>query len=273
MLKRALFSLPVLLAGWVVPNLAGEVPKVPEKVDKALRARVNEFFQYHVDGAFRKAMDMVADETKEEYFASGKVTLKAFKIDDIKYSDKFDKASVTTTITRDWEIRMHNNTVTLPMVTTWKMEHGKWVWYHTKQGEWLTPMGPSDYNAIKRNADGSVTLPKLSDEVVLEAARKIMDSSGVDKLDVYFEPAKPGMDQISFRNGAQGAVQLEMTPMDPIPGLTYKFDKLNVNAGETAKLSFQYEPQEKTPPVEVPVHFTVVPFNITYVVLVHFPRQ
>src|SRR5208337_4156624 len=117
-------------------------------------ARVIEFFQYHVDGSYRKAMDMVADETKDEYFASGKMRLKSFKLEDIKYSDKFEKATVTTTVTRDWEIRLQNNTVTLPMITTWKLEHGKWVWYHNKQGEWLTPMGPSDYNAIKPNPDG-----------------------------------------------------------------------------------------------------------------------
>ena len=62
-----------------------------------------------------------ADETKDEYFASGKMKLKSFTLDNIKYSDKFDQATVTTTITRDWEIRMQTNTVTLPMVTTWKL--------------------------------------------------------------------------------------------------------------------------------------------------------
>jgi hypothetical protein len=274
MLKRVLLSIPVLLAG-LLPNLSAEAPKVPEKIDKALRARVAEFFQDHVDGSYRKAMDLVADETKDEYFASGKMKLKSFTLDNIKYSDKFDKATVTTTITRDWEIRMQTNTVTLPMVTTWKLEHGKWVWYHNLQGEWLTPMGPTDYKAIKPNPDGSVTLPKLTQEAILAAGRQIVNSSGVDKLDVRFEPGKPGMDQISFRNGAEGSVRLEMTPMDPLPGLTYKFDKLDVNAKETATLSFQYDPQpdQKTPPEEYQVRFTVIPFNISYVVLVHFRNQ
>ncbi len=275
MLKRAMLFTPALAAGLLVSSLSAAVPKVPEKVDKALRGRVNEFFQDHVDGTFRKAMDLVADETKDEYFASGKMVLKSFNLDSIQYSDKFDTATVTCTVVRDWEIRMQHNTVTIPMVTTWKMEHGKWVWYHDKKApEWLTPMGPSDVKAISRNADGSVTLPKINQDSVLAAAKNILDNGkGVDKLDVRFEDGKAGTDQVQFHNAEQGSVQLEMTPMDPIPGLTFAFDKLTVNAGETAKLSFKYEPEGKAPPQEVPVRFTVIPFNVTYVVIVHFPSS
>jgi hypothetical protein len=275
MLKHAMFLGPALAAGLMIPSASAAVPKVPEKVDKALRDRVNEFFQYHVDGSFRKAMDMVADETKDEYFASGKMVLKSFTLDNIKYSDKFDKATVTCTVVRDWEIRMQHNQVTIPMVTTWKIEHGKWVWYHDKQNEWLTPMGPSDYKAITRNSDGTVNVPKINQDSVLAAAQRILDSNnssnGVDKLDIHFEEGRTA-DEVHFHNGAQGSVQLEMTPMDPVPGLTFAFDKMNVNAGDSAKLSFKYEPQEKAaPPEEVPVRFTVIPFNVTYVVVVHFP--
>ena len=272
MLKRAILFAPALAAGLLISTVSAAVPKVPEKVDKALRARVNDFFQDHVDGSFRKAMEMVADETKDEYFASAKMVLKSYTVDDVKYSDKFDKATVTCTVVRDWEIRMQHNQVTIPMVTTWKIEHGKWVWYHEKQGEWLTPMGPSDYKAITRNADGTVTVPKINQDTVLAAAKNILDQGrGVDKLDVRFEDGKAGTDQVQFHNAEQGSVQLEMTPMDPIPGLTFSFDKLTVNAGETAKLSFKYEPQGKAPPQEVLVRFTVIPFNVTYIVSVHFP--
>jgi len=274
MLKRAIYFAPAFAASLLISSVSAAVPKVPEKVDKALRARVAEFFQDHVDGTFRKAMDLVADETKDEYFASGKMVLKSFTLDDVKYDDKFDKATVTCTVVRDWEIRMQHNQVTIPMVTTWKIEHGKWVWYHDKQGEWLTPMGPSDYKAITRNPDGTVNVPKINQDTVLAAAKHILDNgdNGIDKLDVHFEDGKAGTDQVRFHNGAQGAVQLEMTPMDPVPGLTFAFDKLNVNAGETATMSFKYEPQEKAvPPQEVRVPFTVIPFNVTYTVSVHFP--
>jgi hypothetical protein len=269
MSKRVFLLSPLVLAALLS---AAQIPKVPEKVDKALRARATEFFQDHVDGNFRKAIEMVADETQDEYFNSAKTKLKSFKIDDIKYSDKFDKATVTLTISRDWEIRMQNNVVTLPMVTTWKVEHGKLVWYHNKQGEWLTPMGASDYKAITKNSDGTLNIPKINQDTANEAGKSIMQATGVDKLDVRFEQGKPGSDQVVFHNGALGEVELEMTPIDPVPGLIFKFDKLKVGANGSATLSFKFEPQEKKPPAEVQVPFTVIPFNITYVVIAHFPE-
>jgi hypothetical protein len=257
-----------------VQGFCADPPKVPEKVDKALKARVNEFFQYHVDGSYRKAIEMVAADTQDEYFASGKMHLKSFTLDSIKYDDKFDKAVVTTTVVRDWEIRMQMNTVTVPMVTTWKLEKGKWVWYHKKDGqEWLTPMGPSDLAAIKRNADGSLSLPKLTQENVLAAGQQIMKQSGPDKGDVRFEAGKPGSDKVVFRNGVSGSIRLELLSMPMPPGLTYKFDKTTLNAGEVATLSFDYVPQEgKEMPAQTNVMFDLVPFNATYTIVVHFAQ-
>ncbi len=269
------FWAPVLAAGLVVSaGASAAAPKVPEKTDKALRARVNEFFQYHVTGEFRKAMEMVAEDTKEEYFAAGKMKLRSFTLDDVKYDDKFEKATVTCTVVRDWEFRLQVNTVTLPMVTTWKLEKGKWVWYHKPEGqEWLTPMGPSDLSAIKRNADGTITLPKLTQENVLAQAANIMKANGVDKGDVRFDAGMPGSDKITFHNGQPGSVRLELLSMPPVPGLTYKFDKVDLNGGESAVLSVDYQPVEgKEMPREAKILFEIQPFNSTYTIAVHFEK-
>ena len=61
----------------------------PRQAESALRARVTEFLQYHVDGNFRKAYDMVAEDTKDEYFNSGKAQLESFKIDDDQVHGQF----------------------------------------------------------------------------------------------------------------------------------------------------------------------------------------
>ena len=85
----------------MLPLIAlGQDQTPAEAADQALRARVTEFLQYHVDGNFRKAYDMVADDTKEEYFNSGKSQLQSFKIDDIKFTDNFTKATVTATMSK-----------------------------------------------------------------------------------------------------------------------------------------------------------------------------
>src|SRR5271155_3842655 len=69
----------------------------PAVIDQALRARVTEFFNDHVEGpaGFRKAMDLVAEDTKDYYFSAQKIQFKSFKIDSIKYSDHFTTAIVT----------------------------------------------------------------------------------------------------------------------------------------------------------------------------------
>jgi hypothetical protein len=267
-----------LIASLAVCSLMGQVPKVPEKVDKALRARVNEFFNYHVEGAtnLHKAMDMVADDTKEEYFASGKMTLKSFKIDDIKYSDKFDKATVTCTITRNWQIRLQDNVVTLPMVTTWKVEHGKWVWYHDRNGqEWLTMMGPSDLKAIRPNKDGSVNVPKINADTVMAAAQNILkeQNTSLDKLIVNLSLDRPNSGKVPFKNGAPGQVKLELTPMDPVPGLSITLDKMDLQAGETGYVLVDFKPTDKEPPSVVYAHVTIVPFVATAEITINFSHD
>jgi hypothetical protein len=266
------------IAGLAVCSLMGQAPKVPAKVDQALRSRVNEFFGYHVEGSgnLHKAMDMVADDTKEEYFASGKMTLKAFKLDDIKYSDKFDKATVTCTVTRNWQIRLQENVVTLPMVTTWKIEHGKWVWYHDRNGqEWLTMMGPSDLKAIRPNKDGSVSLPKINADTVMAAAQNILkdQDSETDKSVLHFSMDRPSSDKVPFKNRAPGQIQLELTPMEAVPGLTLKLDKTSLNAGETGYLLIDYKPTDKEPPSVVNAYVTIVPFVATQEVTINFSHD
>ncbi len=93
MLFRAAFVLLPVVAFAQTP---------PPEVDEALRARVTEFFQYHVDANFRKAYELVAEDTKEQYFGAQKWQFKSFKIDSIKYSDNFTKAEVQVTGQRMW---------------------------------------------------------------------------------------------------------------------------------------------------------------------------
>ena len=75
----------------------------PPVVDQALRARVTEFFQDHVDGNFRKAYDLVAEDTKDYYFGAQKFQFKSFHIDGIKFFDDYTKADVNVTGERVWQ--------------------------------------------------------------------------------------------------------------------------------------------------------------------------
>src|SRR6266404_6170559 len=135
------------------------------QVEEALRARVTEFFNYHVEGNFRKAYDLVADDTKDQYFGAQKIQYKSFKIDSVKFSDDFTKADVALTGERSWRMRsqLPETLVTVPMNTSWKLEGGKWM-YHEEPRQLLMPMGPSaigaNSSAPNQSSDGK-TLPNV----------------------------------------------------------------------------------------------------------------
>ena len=274
---RALFLFLPMIA--LAQNQDAGAGQAPAGVDQALRARVNEFFQDFVDGKFLPAMDLVAEDTKEEYFAAGKTPLKEYKIRNIKFSDNFTKASVDLDVKRVWTIQAQQNVVEVPMNTTWEIEKGKWVWYHhAVDNAWVTPMGPSDVQLIQRNSEGAITgMPqKITQDSIAAAAKKILGGqpTGVDRPEVTFSPDKASTEKVTFHNGAQGSIHLDLFP-PPVRGLTVKLSKAELNFGEDASLEVAYDPSARKdgdPPLpqSVAVFMVLVPFNQDYRLIVNF---
>jgi hypothetical protein len=269
MLQKIVFLILPLLAWGQAPLLQ----TAPPEVDQALRARVTEFFQYHTDGSvnFRKAYEIVAEDTKDEYFAKGKDVYKSFKVDSIKYSDNFTKAEVQVVVERIWEFRMQKNAQTVPLATTWKIENGKWVWYHDLNTPLMTPMGPSALQ-VKRNPDGTVELPKKIDQTVLaKAAQQILQSVSMNKSEVTLSADKPSSDEVIFHNGAQGSVRVVLDPVAQLPGFSAVLDKADLNANENAVLKLRYEPPDTdSRPQPATVRLKVEPFNQQFAITVKF---
>lgn len=271
-IRAVLFLLPLAVFAQTAP---------PAEVDQALRARVTEFFQDFVEAKFLAAMDLVASDTKEEYFASGKTPLKAFQIRDVKYSADFTKATVNLTVKRVWTIEQQQNIVDVDMPTTWKIENGKWVWYHEVAPDtWVTPMGPSNVELITRKADGTISgIPqKLTQETVDAAAKKILQQTGVDKPEITLAADRPSSERIVFHNGAPGSIHLDLYP-PPLAGFSAKLEKADLNFGEDAVLNVSYQPPAQATTGEAPsipdptsVFLVVVPFDKDFRIGVTFSR-
>lgn len=271
-LRAALLLLPIAAFAQT------PAPQPPPEVDRALRARVTEFFQDLVDSKFVEAFDYVAADTKNYYFNSAKTALKEFKITDVKYESGFEKAAVKLAVKRPWTFSLsaQQNTeaiVDVPMTTTWKLENGKWVWSNeAPPGSWVTAMGASDVQLLKRNADGSVSgLPaQLNQGAIMAAAQKILQQSSVDKSEITLAADKKSSETVKFHNGAQGAVHLELHAPQ-IPGLSAKLDKGDVNFGEDATLQVSYEPPADggVPGVAL-MDLTVIPLDQRFEVKVNF---
>lgn len=252
-----------------------------EQAEQDLRARAQEFFQMFVDGQYRKALDMVAEDTKDEYFASGKMEIKSFTVDKVKVDDSLQKGTVDLTVKRVWRVRLDQVVVDTPMPTTWKIENGKWVWYHeTIKNSYVTPMGPSDTNLVQRKPDGTVDLPNnLDPDAILKAGQKILQQTQVDRNEISLPTDHPSSEKVKFHNGAQGSVGLQVNGMPSIPGFTAKLDRSIVNYGEDATLEIQYAPPAVTNADDKPVlpdmiqiALVVSPFNQEFRVQVKFQK-
>jgi hypothetical protein len=242
------------------------------EAEKALRARVTEFLQYHVDGNFRKAYDMVATDTQEDYFNTGKIQIKGFTIDDVQFSDNFTKASIRTTISRNMNVAGQDFPVLMPSTITWKIENNKWVWYKVPTTS-DTPFGPG---ALPSALGGAPTtadpaLPKdFSDKTIADAARSILQQVSVDKNVVTLESDKVSEAKVVLHNGMPGSVQAEVsTPQ--IPGLTAKLEQSIVRAAGNVTLVLRYEPGgQRAPRDPVNVQLTVQPLDQVFTIRVSF---
>lgn len=249
----------------------------PPVVDQALRARVNEFFGYHVTGEFRKAYDLVADDTKDYYFAVQKNTFISFKIVDVKYSDDWTRATVRVDGTRKIRIRPEfpETTIVQPMPTTWKIENGKWVWYVDKSTILPTPMsnGPHPTPAPSQpDADGSPKLPDLSDKGLQNMAQEILKQSNVNKPNVVLEWSRECSETITFHNGQQGYVKAFIDPGTTIEGFSAKIDKENVAANQDATVTVHWTPGKAQPPQALVVKVIVQPTDQVFPIVVSFVK-
>lgn len=247
----------------------------PPEVDQALRARVTEFFNYHVQGptGFRKAIDLVAEDTKDYYFSAQKTQYKSFKIDNVTYSDHFTKAIVTLSGNRMWRpsVQFPETEVTQPMSTSWKIENEKWVWYRdTSLATNMTPMGPSDPRAVGPSA-GGIMPHDVSQQGMDKRAVEVLKQSSISKSEVTLAADHASSEQIVFHNGQPGSVLLSVDTSANPSGFAAVLEKTNPRAGEDVALKIQYDPTGKdSPPRPLTVRVIVAPFNQVFPVTVKF---
>ena len=218
--------------------------KAPPHIDEALRSRIGEFLQAHVDGKFRIANELVSDESKDFYFAMEKHRYLSFEIVRIDYSDNFTKATVLSTVEVNWRPspRFPNSRVKAPYKMLWKVEDGKWFWYTVNTGKWETPFGEMKVSgeAPKQDDPAAAVIAQLKGM----DGNAILGSVRPNKNDVVLQCCEKSTDTVEITNGMQGTVSLK-TEGSPVVGLEIRFDRTDLKAGETAKLSFHYDPATK----------------------------
>jgi hypothetical protein len=213
---------------------AGQVPastfdKPPQDVDDALRARVTEFYRLQVDGKFRLAEALVAEASKDDFYAAGKPSIKDFRIDQIAYSDHYTKAKVTMVGKQmvSFMGMAAPQLMDMPFPSFWKIDNGKWCFYYFVDPDHMTPFGKQ-----KPPTPGAKNGP-----LDYKPADLSTISQGVkpDKRAVKLGDTD---ERVELTNTLPGQVTLSLSEKE-FSGIEVKLDKTELKAGEVATLTIK----------------------------------
>jgi len=242
-----LYRAVLLLIPFLALAEAPKGPAAPKKVDQALRQRASEFLQDQVDGNFRKALDLVAEDTKDYYFTTAKLKLFSFKIENIEYSDKFTKAKVDSSVRKTYAGAIPIE-ITVTQTDNWKLVDGKWMWYHIATG---SPLQDLTGQAIPKDANPAA---------LAAAASKITAITSVDKQSLTFTRGNAGMEQVVFHNGNHGPVKLVSDVIGNPEEFAVEPPTALVAADQDFTLKISYTPVEG-PIIPAKVRLTIEPFR------------
>jgi hypothetical protein len=233
-----------LLAALAAASFAQSAPKPPAEVDAALRARIQEFYQYHVSEEYRKAEKLVAEDSQDIYYVASKPHYLSFEIRSIEYLDNFTRAKVSVQCEQFMHgVGFQGQKVKSPSTSTWKDVDGKWFWYVDKDELAKGPFGKSANAGTKAGAGAA---PDINQPVNL----------GAVKLEKDTLEAKPHTtQQVKIKNETPGTVSLVLHQR--LPGWEVTLDKANLNPGETAVATFKAEEN----PFSGEIQFMVNPFG------------
>ncbi len=234
--------------------------KAPPELDKALRARVSQFYQAHVDAKYRLADLVVSEDSKDLFFAAPKPKYDGFEIVRINYWPDFSKAEAVVATKGSWYIRGQKMPVTMPLTSNWKVVDGQWFWYVVPVKEYATPFGPMHRdNADSPAAPATAVAAIPGDPRVL--AEQILSSVKVDLNEVMLSSYEPATAQVHVSNGMQGNITLRADIDGAFPGLSLEFDQTTIAAGKAATLTIKCDPKDKAAKPTLTARIYVDPTN------------
>jgi hypothetical protein len=240
-----------------------------------LRSRANAFLDYESKGDFRKAYDLVAEDSKDYYFGATKEKSVSFTIDEVQYGPDLSTATIKSTMKRQTMLAGHPVEVPQLLISQWKLEKGEWVWYHNPSKD-VTKTIIGDLSAAPaEGAPGESPIPKnVSDKMAREVAKRIVAApkATIDKKFVAFVVGKEGTEQVTFHNSNNGQVRVQAEVRGVADTITVEPNNIMVNPQADVSFKLTYKPRPESP-VLGRVLFTLEPFGSVYVLPVRLGRE
>jgi hypothetical protein len=222
--------------------------KAPPQIEEPLRANVAKFFQAHVDGKFRQAEDVIAEDSKDAFYNMEKRRYFGFEIIKIKYSDDYTKATVVTTLDMEWRSpRIGVMRVKPPLSSLWRLENDKWVWYVVESKDWDTPWGKMQPGPDQQKSIMSAFQGVNVSDVLKQVA--------IDRTEIRLRGYEASEGQAVIENNMPGQVRLRLDA-PTYAGLEVTLDKTELAAGQTARVFTKFSPEttEPKPTTRVSIH-------------------
>jgi hypothetical protein len=216
---------------------SANLDKPTPDVDDALRARITKFYDLHVQRKYRQAEQLVAEESKDDFYVLSKTDLKSFKIGNIEYSDNFTKAKVVIIGNMPIALPMFGGKeMDIPFASYWKIDNGLWCWYYNKVAARHTPFGdvkapPEEAAGEKPHSDALPTSPAISVESLQHAVK-------IERTSIDLQGNAP--QSVKVLNTLNGSVKLTLvSPAKPFAqtGLDVKLDRMILQGNEAAILT------------------------------------
>jgi hypothetical protein len=184
------------------------VAKPPAKVDQALRARVNQFYQDFMKGRFSDAETLVAPETRNYFISIRKEKYTSCEVKGVDYSDKFKFAQVAAVCERNI---MFQGFVGHPLKSTvasaWKLEHGKWYWYVDPNAPHVGPMGLLGALMPRAGAVAPPSSPAQAGQPAPAAAPVVLPTlAALTTPDIALHKVSADKQSLALKTGESGGV-------------------------------------------------------------------
>jgi hypothetical protein len=206
--------------------------KPPADLEQTVRARVNQFYSMMKNHDYRKAEALIAEDTKDYYYAGSKPDIRKFEVLTIEFSDHFTHATAMTRCTEPVVVAGFPPTeITVNTPTLWKLEDGAWRLYEDPE----KVNNPSGLRTkIQKSVDGAtaLTLPSMPKDLPTDPAFAL-GKLQIDRPQIDLAPET--VERITVSNTSAGPVSLE--PGYPLKGIEAKLDRTELPKGEKAVLT------------------------------------
>jgi hypothetical protein len=235
----------------------------PPGVDEALRARINQFYQLQVDAKYRQAESLVAEDTKDFYYAAGKPKYLSFEISQIIYSDNFTRAKAVTLCEEHiLVLGFADKPIKAPIRSTWKLVDGEWFYYVDPDSLGQTPIGLKSPNAgVKGNgAPPGMPAGMPTAEQIQKMLEQVNTLVKVDKDAVDLKPGETA--KVTIINASSGFMSVVIqTALD---GLDVTPERLELKAQGNAVLTLRATATAKSGSLTLQVEQTnqVIPIQV-----------